>query len=92
MPDFDELVVDPQMRRELGGISDMTTWRWDHDIARAPDGWELPIRIGSRRKYRTRGMNERVKAALLKVPNTIQRPGRPDFRRPDEDIYGRKGR
>jgi hypothetical protein len=45
----------------------MTTWRWDHDIARAPDGWELPIRIGSCRKYRTRGMIERVKAALLKV-------------------------
>jgi integrase len=37
MPDFDELVADPQMRRELGGISDMTTWRWDHDFARAPD-------------------------------------------------------
>jgi hypothetical protein len=50
----------PQMRRELGGISDMTTWRWDHDLANAPNGWELPIRIGSRRKYRTRGMIERV--------------------------------
>jgi len=42
MPDFDELVADPQMRRELGGISDMTTWRWDHDLARAPNGWEPP--------------------------------------------------
>jgi len=40
MPDFDELVADPRMRRELGGISDMTTWRWDHDLARAPNGWE----------------------------------------------------
>jgi hypothetical protein len=67
MPDFDELVADPQMRRELGGISDMTTWRWDHDLTRAPNGWELPIRIGSRRKYRTRRMIERVKATLFKV-------------------------
>jgi DNA ligase 1 len=105
MPDFNELVADPQMRRELGSISDMTTWRSDHDIARAPDllgdvaavegvmlkrrdapyvpdppkgpwwkwkrdpfiidavlmyaqrghGKRLPIRIGSRRKYRTAG-------------------------------------
>ena len=96
MPDFDELVAD----RELGSISDMTTWRSDHDIARAPDllgdaaavegvmlkrrdapyvpdppkgpwwkwkrdpfiidaqrghGKRLPIRIGTRRKYRTAG-------------------------------------
>jgi hypothetical protein len=65
MPDFEELIADPQMRRELGGISDMTTWRWDHGRAPAPNGWEPPIRIGSRRKYRTRGMIERVKAALF---------------------------
>jgi hypothetical protein len=75
MPDFEELVGDPQMRRELGGIFDMTTWRWDHDIARAPNGWELPIRIGSRRKYRTRGMIERIKAALFKAANTEREIG-----------------
>ena len=75
MPDFDELVADPQMRRELGGISDMTTWRRDHDLARAPNGWELPIRIGSRRKYRTRRMIERVKAALFEAETQVREIG-----------------
>jgi len=65
MSGFDELIADPQVRRELGGISDMTIWRWDHGITRAPSGWQPPARIGGR-KYRTRKMVEDVKAALLK--------------------------
>jgi hypothetical protein len=27
----DELVPDPQVRREFGGVSEMTIWRWDRD-------------------------------------------------------------
>jgi hypothetical protein len=60
MPSYNELVSDAQARRELGGISAMTLWRWDHDPAKAPPGWQLPIKIGTR-NYRTRRMLETVK-------------------------------
>ena len=63
---FDELVPDPQVRKELGGLSEMTPWRWDNDPTKAPEGWEPPIRIGNR-KFRTRGMVETVKANLLRL-------------------------
>jgi hypothetical protein len=58
--DFDELVPDSQVRRELGGKSQMTTWRWDHKPETAPPGWEPPIRIKGQ-KFRTRRMVEAVK-------------------------------
>jgi hypothetical protein len=58
--DFDELVPDPQVRRELGGKSAMTTWRWDHRPGDAPPGWEPPVRINNR-NYRKRSMVEAVK-------------------------------
>jgi hypothetical protein len=60
----DELVPDRQVRREFGGISAMTQWRWDHDPKMAELGWEPPIKI-RHRNYRTRSMIERVKGRLL---------------------------
>ena len=60
----DELVPDPQVRREFGGVSEMCTWRWDRDPKMAALGWPLPVRIG-RRKYRSRKKIEACKANLL---------------------------
>ena len=65
-PQFDEFVPDPQVRRELGGISHMTTHRWDGDSEKAPLGWQPPVKMGGR-NYRTRRMVETVKANLLKA-------------------------
>ena len=62
---FDELVPDPQVRRELGGIAEMTVWRWDNGKSKAPKRWTPPIRIGQR-KFRTRGMIEAVKTELIR--------------------------
>ena len=56
--EYDEFVPDQQVRKELGGITEMTTWRWDRNPERAPIGWEPPIRIGPR-KFRTRKMVKR---------------------------------
>jgi hypothetical protein len=58
--DFDQLVPDPQVRRELGGISAMTLWRWDRHPDKAPPGWESPVKIG-KRNYRRRSAVEAVK-------------------------------
>jgi hypothetical protein len=57
---FDALVPDPQVRRELGGISIMTTWRWDNVPGKAPPGWQPPVKIGSR-NYRRRSAIEALK-------------------------------
>jgi hypothetical protein len=57
---FDSLVPDRQVRQELGGISAMTAWRWDHEPERAPPGWEPPVKIG-KRNYRRRSAIEAVK-------------------------------
>jgi hypothetical protein len=38
----DELVPDRQVRREVGGVSDMTIWRWDHDPKMVELGWPRP--------------------------------------------------
>jgi hypothetical protein len=67
-PQFDELVPDSQVRTELGGLSAMTTWRWDSDKdpSKPPAGWEPAIRIGNR-KFRRRSMVETVKANLLRA-------------------------
>jgi hypothetical protein len=69
---FDELVPEPQVRKELGGISEMTTWRWDHNLEKAPPGWEPPIRIGNR-KFRRRSGVETVKSKLLQLALNNQR-------------------
>jgi hypothetical protein len=57
---FDRLVPDPKARLELGGISAMTFWRWDHEPERAPPRWEAPVKIG-KRNYRRRSAIEAVK-------------------------------
>jgi hypothetical protein len=51
--DIDELVPDSQVRREFGGVSEMTIWRWDHDPKMAELGWPPPVYI-RKRKYRSR--------------------------------------
>jgi hypothetical protein len=61
----DEFVADAQVQRELGGITAMTIWRWDRDPEIAPPGWPPVIRIGPR-KFRSRRMLEKFKAALLR--------------------------
>jgi hypothetical protein len=62
---IDELVPDPQVRKELGGISDMTTWRWDRDPKMAALGWPPVERIRSR-KFRSRKLLEQFKANLFR--------------------------
>lgn len=42
-----ELIPDREVRRMLGGISEMTLWRLDRDPA-----FPKPIRLGGKRKYR----------------------------------------
>jgi hypothetical protein len=59
----DELVPDPQVRREFGGISAMTEWRWDRDPKMAELGWEPPVKINGR-NYRWRSVIEKVKSRL----------------------------
>ena len=48
--DHDELVVDKQARRECGGVSRMTFFRWE----RTPDLQFPPAVIINGRKYRPR--------------------------------------
>ena len=59
----EQLVKDSEARRELGGLSAMTFWRWDHDPARAPKGWEPRFEFGSR-NFRKRSVLEAVKASV----------------------------
>jgi hypothetical protein len=61
----DELVPDPQVRREFGGISEMTTWRWDRDPRMVELGWPPPVKIRTR-KFRPRKQLEAFKANLLR--------------------------
>jgi predicted DNA-binding transcriptional regulator AlpA len=45
----DKYVTSRQVRDELGGVSDMTLWRWEND----PElGFPKPIRINRRRYWR----------------------------------------
>jgi hypothetical protein len=64
--DFDSFVPESQARRELGDVSSMQFWRFDHIPERAPPGWELPVKIG-KRNYRSRRMLETVKANLMRA-------------------------
>jgi hypothetical protein len=63
---FDKLVPDPQVREELGGVTEMSTWRWDKNPDKAPVGWQPPVKIGNR-NFRFRSMVEAVKANLLRA-------------------------
>jgi hypothetical protein len=61
----DELVPNPQVRRELGGQSEMTTWRWDHNPKMATLGWPPAVRINGR-KFRSRqALNKFREACVL---------------------------
>jgi len=62
---FDELVPDRQVRREVGGVSDMTIWRWDRDPKMAELGWPPAVKI-RKRKFRPRKQLEAFKANLLR--------------------------
>jgi hypothetical protein len=62
---IDELVPDAQVRRELGGVSEMTIWRWDRDSNMADLGWPPPVKI-RKRKFRPRKQLEAFKANLLR--------------------------
>jgi predicted DNA-binding transcriptional regulator AlpA len=59
--DFDPLVPDPQVWRELG-ITSMTGWRWSHDDTL---NFPPPIQIRGR-NYRSRRQLEDFKARLLR--------------------------
>jgi len=60
-----ELVPDPQVRREFGGVSEMTIWRWDRDPKMAELGWPSAVKI-RKRKFRPRKQLEAFKANLLR--------------------------
>ena len=57
----DELVPDRQVSRELN-VTAMTLWRWDHDPAKAAEGWPPPVHQGSR-KFRSRKLLEQYKTS-----------------------------
>jgi hypothetical protein len=58
--DVDDLVPDPQVRREFH-ITPMTLWRWDHD----PElNFPPPVRI-RKRKFRSRSGLDNFKQRLL---------------------------
>ena len=58
--DHDELVVDKQARRECGGVSRMTFYRWE----RVPELQFPPAIKINKRKYRSRILLEQFKARL----------------------------
>jgi hypothetical protein len=60
---LDSLVPESQARQELGNLSAMSFWRYDHYPDKAPPGWQPAIKIGPR-NYRSRIMLELVKSNL----------------------------
>jgi hypothetical protein len=64
--DIGDLVPDSEVLREFG-ISTMTLWRWDQDLAL---GFPPPIRI-RKRKFRSRNRLNEFKVLLLR--NAIER-------------------
>lgn len=60
----DVLVPDPQVRREMGGISEMTMFRWDADPNMAAQGWPPPVKIRGH-KFRSRRQLEQFKHNML---------------------------
>jgi hypothetical protein len=61
---YDELVADKQVRREVGGITPMCAWRWDRSDKMRAIGWPAPIKIG-RRTYRSRQALEAFKQNIF---------------------------
>lgn len=70
LSDTDELIPDLQVRREFGGISEMTIWRWDRDPQMAALGWPQPTKICNRKYRSRRGINAFREAC---VSSTISR-------------------
>jgi hypothetical protein len=74
----DRLVPDAIARAELGGVSKMTWWRWDHDPHLAELGFPIAINLNGR-VYRTRAQLEAFKARLMqegiKARSQLQRRG-----------------
>jgi hypothetical protein len=61
----DEWVPDEIVRQELGGISTMSLWRYDHDPHMAAKGWPPPKRLTPMgRKYRSRRQLEKFKQSV----------------------------
>lgn len=45
----------PEARRYVGGISEMSLWRWERD----PDmGWPQPVRVNRRKYYKVAELDE----------------------------------
>jgi hypothetical protein len=42
------LISDTDIRRDLGGLSRMSIWRWDHDPDMAALGWPPPESVNGR--------------------------------------------
>jgi len=61
----DTHVPDSKVRQELGGLSRMCLWRWDHDRKMIDRGWPPAIELNGR-KYRSRRLLERFKQALMR--------------------------
>jgi len=60
----DSLVPDVLATIELGGVTLMTLWRWDHDPEMIERGWPPAIRM-KKRNYRSRRALEAFKARLF---------------------------
>jgi hypothetical protein len=58
-----DLVPDAAFRREVGNISAMGAWRYDHGTA-TPPNWPLRVEINGR-YFRTRDSIEKFKAAMV---------------------------
>jgi hypothetical protein len=63
-PTNDSFVPDRVVRAELS-IAQMTLWRWDRDPALVALGWPPAVKIGGRRKYRSRKQLELFKQRML---------------------------
>jgi len=67
----DGFIPDTKVRAQLG-VTEMTTWRWDHHPETAPEGWPPRIKMG-RRNYRNREQFEAFKASLTQVAIAARR-------------------
>jgi hypothetical protein len=65
IPEPAELVPDPQCRKELGNMSEMTWWRMEHGQGDTPPMPNFPERFRIRnRNYRMRSQFEHFKHSL----------------------------
>jgi hypothetical protein len=60
-----KIVADTDIRRDLGGVSRMTTHRWDRDPNMTAIGWPPPISINGR-LYRDLQLYECFRARLAR--------------------------